>query len=134
MNRNFIFFSGCCYFLSSTINPFLYSLLSKRFRRGFHDLKYKMITYLNMKVPFRTTSTHTSSRNQNGQIPMITLNKNKSLKFYKKQVQSKNAMQRHFGQPASWTANCDEDAWKARILEMPRIANDSNQYWDIYMD
>ena len=87
-----------------------------------------MITYLNMKVPFRTTSTHTSSRNQNGQIPMISLNKNKSLKFNTKQVQSKNTMQRHFGQPASWTANCDEDEWKARILEMPRIANESNQY------
>ena len=31
-------FSGGCYYLSSTVNPFLYSLLSKRFRRGFHDV------------------------------------------------------------------------------------------------
>ena len=29
--------------LSSAINPFLYSLLSKRFRRGFHDLKRRYI-------------------------------------------------------------------------------------------
>ena len=32
------FFSGACYYLSSTINPFLYSLLSVRFRRGFQDV------------------------------------------------------------------------------------------------
>ena len=31
-------FSGACYYLSSTINPFLYSLLSVRFRRGFQDV------------------------------------------------------------------------------------------------
>jgi hypothetical protein len=30
--------AGGCYYLSSTVNPFLYSLLSKRFRRGFHDV------------------------------------------------------------------------------------------------
>ena len=30
---------GCSYYLSSAINPFLYSLLSKRFRNGFRDLK-----------------------------------------------------------------------------------------------
>ena len=34
----FVHFSGGCYYLSSTANPFLYSLLSKRFRRGFHDV------------------------------------------------------------------------------------------------
>ena len=33
-----ISFSGACYYLSSTINPFLYSLLSVRFRRGFQDV------------------------------------------------------------------------------------------------
>ena len=33
--------SGCFYLLSSAINPFLYSLFSKRFRRGFHDLIYR---------------------------------------------------------------------------------------------
>ena len=30
--------SGCCYFLSTAINPFIYSLLSKRFRRGFIEV------------------------------------------------------------------------------------------------
>ena len=39
----FHFFSGCSMHLSSAINPFLYSLLSKRFRRGFHDLKRRYI-------------------------------------------------------------------------------------------
>ena len=33
------FVVGCFYYLSSAINPFLYSLLSKRFRQGFKDLK-----------------------------------------------------------------------------------------------
>ena len=34
-------FLGCFYLLSSAINPFLYSLFSKRFRRGFYDLIYR---------------------------------------------------------------------------------------------
>ena len=33
----FILFLGCFYLLSSAINPFLYSLFSKRFRRGLYD-------------------------------------------------------------------------------------------------
>ena len=37
-DNNTISYLGCCYFLSAVVNPFLYSLLSKRFRRGFHDL------------------------------------------------------------------------------------------------
>ena len=35
-------FLACCYFLSPVLNPFLYCMLSKRFRRGFHDLKQKI--------------------------------------------------------------------------------------------
>ena len=33
----FTLFLGCFYLLSSAINPFLYSLFSKRFRRGLYD-------------------------------------------------------------------------------------------------
>ena len=36
-NELFLLFLGCFYLLSSAINPFLYSLLSKRFRRGLYD-------------------------------------------------------------------------------------------------
>ena len=35
-------FKGCCYLLNSAINPFLYSIFSKRFRRGFADLLRSM--------------------------------------------------------------------------------------------
>ena len=121
-------FLGCCYFLSSTINPFLYSLLSKRFRRGYYDLKYKMKNCLNSKVPFLNTSTHTSSRIQNAPIPMISLNRNQSLKIYTKKIQSRNTMQRHFGKPASWTAHCAEDEWKAKVLGIPGIARHNNEH------
>lgn len=31
--------AGISFYLNATVNPFLYSLLSKRFRRGFQDLK-----------------------------------------------------------------------------------------------
>ena len=34
----YILISGCCYLLNSAINPFLYSIFSKRFRRGFYAL------------------------------------------------------------------------------------------------
>ena len=34
--------SGIAFFTNATINPFLYSLLSKRFRRGFEDLREKI--------------------------------------------------------------------------------------------
>ena len=124
-------FLGCCYFLSSTINPFLYSLLSKRFRRGYHDLKYKMKNYLNAKVPFLNTSTHTSSRNQNAPIPMISLNRHQSLKFYTKKIQSRNTMQRHFGKPASWTAHCAEDEWKAKVLGITGMVNQNNEHCNL---
>ena len=32
-------FAGISFYLNATVNPFLYSLLSKRFRRGYQDLK-----------------------------------------------------------------------------------------------
>ena len=33
-----LFFSGVGYYLSSCVNPLLYSVMSKRFRRGFVDM------------------------------------------------------------------------------------------------
>ena len=43
--------SGGCYYLSSTANPFLYSLLSKRFRRGFHDVwRYACGRYFDQSI------------------------------------------------------------------------------------
>ena len=37
---NKLIFLGCCYLINSAMNPFLYSIFSKRFRRGFYDLIY----------------------------------------------------------------------------------------------
>ena len=42
--------TGCCFFLSSVVNPFLYSLLSKRFRRGYQDLIRKIKLQI-LKIP-----------------------------------------------------------------------------------
>ena len=51
----FVYYTGCCYYLNSAINPFLYSLLSKRFRRGFHDLTRKILK-LYQKHSFKISS------------------------------------------------------------------------------
>lgn len=123
-------FLGCCYFLSSTINPFLYSLLSKRFRRGFHDLKHKLKGYVN-RIPFRNTLTNTSSRIKNGQIPMTALNNNRSLKSHTKKVQSRNTIKRHFGQQASWAAKYANEEGKERVHEMPRLLSDNIDYCNL---
>jgi hypothetical protein len=34
---------GAFYYLNSAINPVLYSLMSKRFRRGFSDMKLNLL-------------------------------------------------------------------------------------------
>ena len=48
-NCRFFIILGCFYYLSAAINPFLYSLLSKRFRRGFCDLKTKVKRHIFQK-------------------------------------------------------------------------------------
>ena len=36
-------FPGVFYYFNSVLNPILYSLMSKRFRRGFSDIKRNLI-------------------------------------------------------------------------------------------
>ena len=64
VNHPLHFVVGCFYYLSSAINPFLYSLLSKRFRQGFKDLKrnvsrvfliFKCKVVESSNVPHRST-------------------------------------------------------------------------------
>lgn len=79
---------GCFYYLSAAINPFLYSLLSKRFRRGFCDLQTKVKRHifqnhvdsntLNVQRQFisvPTRNTHSLPRSRNllfhGGIPKL---------------------------------------------------------------
>ena len=60
--ENYACFSGCCFFLSSVVNPFLYSLLSKRFRRGYQDLIIKIKIWI-LSLPFRLYSPEPLSKN-----------------------------------------------------------------------
>ena len=79
---------GCFYYLSAAINPFLYSLLSKRFRRGFCDLQTRVKRHifqnhvdsntLNVQRQFisvPTRNTHSLPRSRNlllhGGIPKL---------------------------------------------------------------
>ena len=68
--------TGCSYYLSSAINPFLYSLLSKRFRNGFSDLKNQFFKRLQNLFHRSTLSRTDSSRRAN-----ITNGINKSSFF-----------------------------------------------------
>ena len=40
-------------------------------------------------------------------------------------------MKRHFGQQASWTAKDAEDGWKTRVLEIPRLADENNDHYNL---
>ena len=63
-NSILLFFAGGCYYLSSTANPFLYSLLSKRFRRGFHDvLRYAFGRFFDPSIGHTQS---TGGKNQGG--------------------------------------------------------------------
>ena len=97
-------FIGCCYFLSSAINPFLYSLLSKRFRRGFHDLSYKLIKKWRKKSPY------SSCENQNNRPELVQakeLPNNFSFCLKDRQVHNRNALKRHFNLPISSVVQSD---------------------------
>jgi len=43
--------SGVFYYFNSVVNPILYSLMSKRFRRGFADIKRNLIQRINKSEP-----------------------------------------------------------------------------------
>ena len=104
----FCIFTGCCYFLSSAINPFLYSLLSKRFRRGFHDLKRKVITGWRSRIFHRTLS-----RDNNDAChtpgPFPSLPNNYSFRCNTKPIHNRNALKRHFDIPLSLAAKCEDE-------------------------
>ena len=123
-------FSGCCYFLSSAINPFLYSLLSKRFRRGFHDLKYKILLHFRM-APSRTNTTRLSHGRQQGPRPILSIRNKQSIRFKSRQVSTKNAVNRHLDRPTSFSENNNKLRDKRNEsleLEMFRVANEINSY------
>ena len=78
----FFYFSGIAFYTNAALNPFLYSLLSKRFRRGFHDLLIKIGC---------KSSSNTSQSNHNQQQPLV-LNMQESSGSRRKSSRSKATM------------------------------------------
>ena len=128
-----VHFSGCCYFLSSAINPFLYSLLSKRFRRGFHDLKYKILLHLRMVSPRTSTSRRLTYGEQQGPRTILSIRNKQSIRFKSRQAQTHNELNRHLDRPTSFSENNNNASCNKRKesleIEMFRVANEINSYW-----
>ena len=77
---NYIKISGCCYLLNPAINPFLYSIFSKRFRRAFFDLLLK-------------SNIRCFNKNKDDGAATATMRQSKNKPH--KQVISRRAMLRH---------------------------------------
>ena len=73
--------SGCCYLLNPAINPFLYSVFSKRFRRAFFDLLLK-----------NNIRCFNKNNDEGAAIASLRLRPNRPFN----QVISRRAMLRHF--------------------------------------
>ena len=115
--------SGVCYFLSSVVNPFLYSLLSKRFRRGFFDLKNKLktrcINFANRQSPSHERSSDNSRVAPENPMTRHTPHLNISLRprscittqcFTTKQILTRSALRRHLALPLSFSSvNCERE-------------------------
>ena len=125
------FSTGCCYFLSSAINPFMYSLLSKRFRRGFHDLKYKILQHFRV-VSSRTTSSGLSVRRQTR--PIISIRNKQSIRFRSRQQQTQHVLNRPFDRPTSVPNELDDKIEDPLEMEMSRFANEINCKENFFMN
>ena len=91
-------FPASCYFLSPAINPYLYCILSKRFRRGFHDLRRKMNKWFN-NVSTQSSTNQESMYVYQSPIHVRSLPNYTSLRYISKKVQTRNALLRHFEIP-----------------------------------
>ena len=109
-------FTGCCYFLHSAINPFLYSLLSKRFRRGFHDLSNRIKNCRNQ--PATTSREHQIV--QHAPIP-----DNVSFCINNRQVTNRNVLRRHYNlaKPSGAQSDNDTKLHHKLLFEMQGIAS-----------
>lgn len=116
---------GCCYFLSSAVNPFLYSLLSKRFRRGFEDIKHKLLRNW-QNLTSRNSSTADNRNTRTVPKKLAPLPNNYSFRFNNKKVQSRNALKRHFELVSSSIVKLDDKPLGLE-LEMQSIAHGANQ-------
>ena len=91
---------GCCCFLSSAANPFLYSLLSKRFRRGFHDIKQNILSNCR-RLMYQSSSGFNNQSTRPEPRQVLSLPNNYPFRFTNKKVQSRNTIKRHFNQASS---------------------------------
>ena len=86
-----VYFTGCCYYLNSAINPFLYSLLSKRFRRGFHDLTRKILKLFqkhSFKISLNGVNGQVSNNSPIPNIPSsMIVNHNSSILMNQAEIQ-----------------------------------------------
>ena len=118
-------FTGCCYFLSSAINPFLYSLLSKRFRRGFHDLKRKVLSGLSCQIFRRSLGRDKNEEFQTQRPANTSLPNNYLFRYNTKPINNRNALKRHFNIPLSVSARCEEEkpTGEDQAMEMQELVN-----------
>ena len=72
--------SGVAYYFNSILNPILYSILSKRFRRGFNDITVSCCVYKVYNLPYNIskflilTSRHISSTHQDDRMTSQVMN------------------------------------------------------------
>ena len=104
--------------MSPAINPFLYCILSKRFRRGFQDLKRKVNKW------FNSSSTHSSSNQEAIYVHhpptfVRSLPNYPSVRHGPKKVQTRSALLRHTEDPTNIRNDID--------IEMTGMANQRNE-------
>ena len=103
----------------------MYSLLSKRFRRGFHDLTHKIIENLRYRP---SSATLENQVNHQVVARASTLPNNFSFCFKERQVNNRNTLKRHFDIPNSSVAYNDHDLRGHHMVELKmQEINNQNQ-------
>ena len=121
---------ACCYFLSPVLNPFLYCLLSKRFRRGFHDLKQKVHDWweANIWSSQSSSSQEISYRANFVARPFLSLPNPPDPIYYQMREEKKNSLNCKTDVPRATSVGTPQVAF-----EMPSIANNVQEENDIKM-
>ena len=121
---------ACCYFLSPVLNPFLYCLLSKRFRRGFHDLKQKVHDWWEANIwSSQSSSSQESSYRANFVArPFLSLPNQPDPCYYQMREEKKNGWICKTDVPIASSVGTPQVA-----VEMICIANDIQDENDIQM-
>ena len=121
---------ACCYFLSPVLNPFLYCLLSKRFRRGFHDLKQKVHGWWEANIwSSQSSSSQESSYRANFVArPFLSLPNPPDPSYYQMREEKKSSLICKTDVPRATSVGTPQVA-----VEMLSIANNVQEENDIEM-